>query len=101
MVVFRADEKRDCRLVEAAPLPVPLLYGIECAFPREVEHEEDSDGVIANQREHVDKLALATKIPYREGDFRVANRNGLFHEIHTCRKLARSASGEEWHVPSV
>ena len=40
--------------------------GIE---PREIKHEQNGHRIIADQRQHVDKLLLATEIPDAEGDF--------------------------------
>ena len=63
MIVFRTDKERDRGLVETSPLSIPLLDGIERALPRQVEHEENSDGVVAHEREHVHEFALAAEIP--------------------------------------
>ncbi len=86
MVVFGANEKRNGRLVEAAPLPVPLLDRVQRALARQVEHEEDGHGVVAHERQHVDELALAAQVPYGKRDFRVADRDGLLHKIDPCTK---------------
>jgi hypothetical protein len=69
MVVLGADKERNGGLVEASPLPVPLLDGVQGAFPCQVEHEEYGDGIVAHEWQHVDELALTAKIPDREGDF--------------------------------
>ena len=63
MVVLGTDEEGDRRLVEATALPVPLLDGVEGAFPRQVEHKQDGDGVVADKWQHVDEFTLAAKIP--------------------------------------
>ena len=63
MVVLRADEERNGGLVETPTLPVPFLDGVESALARQVEHEQDSDSVIANERQHVDEFPLTSKIP--------------------------------------
>lgn len=81
MVVLGADEERDGSLVEATPLAVPFLDGIEGRFAGEIKHEEDGDSIVADQRQHVDELPLAAEIPDGEGDFGVADRDGLLHEI--------------------
>ena len=73
MVIFCAHEKGNGRLVEAPSLPVPFFDGVQSAFPSEIEHEEDSYGVVANQGKHVDELSLTTEIPNRKGDLGVAN----------------------------
>lgn len=84
VVVFCADEKRDCGLVEAPALAVPLLDGIEGALAGEVEHEEDCDGVVADEGQHVDEFALAAQIPYGEGDFGIPDADCLFHKVDAC-----------------
>jgi len=73
MIVFGSDQERYRCLVEASSLTVPLLDGVERAFASQVEHEEDSHGVVAHQGKHVDKFSLPTKIPDGEGDLRVAD----------------------------
>lgn len=73
MVVLCANQEGDCRLVETAALPVPLLDAVQGALSCEVEHEEDGDCVVADEGQHIDKLALASEIPYREGDFCVSD----------------------------
>ena len=83
MVVLCADQEWDGGLVEASSLPVPLLDGVESALPRQVKHEEYRNGVIADQRQHVDELALASQISVGEGDFCVSDGDGLLHEIDT------------------
>jgi hypothetical protein len=84
MIVLGTDQERDCSLVEAAPLAVPLFDRVQCALPGQVEHEEYGHGIVADQRQHVHELALATKIPDGEGDFGVPDRDGLLHEVDTC-----------------
>ena len=85
MVVLCADEDGDGRLVEAAALAVPLLDAVESALARQVEHEEDGDGVVADEWQHVDKLALAAEVPYGERDFCIADRDGLLHKVDAER----------------
>ena len=83
VVIFRSYQERDGGLVEAAALTVPFLDGVECRFAGQVKHEEDGDGVVADQWQHVDEFALSTQIPDGESDLGVSNRNGLLHEIDT------------------
>jgi hypothetical protein len=83
VVVLCADEEGNGRLVEAAPLAIPLLDGVEGALARQIKHEEDGDGVVADEGQHVDKLALAAEIPDGEGDFGVADGDCLFHKVDT------------------
>ncbi len=83
MVILRPNQKWNGSLVEASPLPVPLLDGIERALSRQVEHEQNSDGIIADEWEHIYELALSAKIPDGEGDLGIPNGNRLFHEIDT------------------
>lgn len=86
VVILGADQKGDGGLVEAASLPVPLLDAVEGGFPRQIEHEKDGDGVVADERQHVDELALAAQVPDAEGDFGIADGDGLFHEVDACAK---------------
>ena len=83
VVVLCADQEGYRGLVKASSLAVPFLDGVEGALAGQIEHEQDGDGVVADERQHVDKLALATEIPDGEGDFRVPNGDGLLHEIDT------------------
>lgn len=83
MIVLGANQERDSSLVEASPLPIPLLDAVECALPCQIEHEQDGNGIIAHEWQHVDKLSLTSEIPDGEGDFCVSDRDGLFHEIDT------------------
>lgn len=85
VVVLGADQDGDSRLVESAPLAIPLLDAVESALARQVKHEEDGDGVVAHQRQHVDKLALAAQVPDGKGDFGVADGNGLLHKVDAQR----------------
>lgn len=85
MVVLGADQDGDGRLVESAPLAIPLLDAVERALARQVKHEEDGDGVVTHQRQHVDKLALATQVPDGKGDFSVSDGNGLLHKVDAQR----------------
>ena len=47
MVVFCPHQERDGGFVEAATLPIPLFYRVQCGFAGQVEHEEDGDCVVA------------------------------------------------------
>lgn len=73
VVVLGANQEGNSCLVEAATLSVPLLYAVESRLPCEIEHEENGDGIVADQWKHVDELSLPTKIPYREGDLGVTD----------------------------
>lgn len=64
VIVFRADQERDGRLVEASSLSIPFFDTVECGFAGQVEHEEDGDGVVADEWKHVDEFALTAEIPY-------------------------------------
>lgn len=83
MVVLGTNQYRNGCLVKPPSLAIPLLDAVECALSRQVEHEEDSNSIVANQRQHVDELALAAKIPNAECDFRVADADGLLHKVDT------------------
>ena len=73
MVVLGADEEGDGGFVEAPALAVPLFDAVEGGLAREVEHEEDGDGVVADEGEHVDEFSLPAQVPDAEGDFGVAD----------------------------
>jgi hypothetical protein len=62
-IVLGADQEGDGRLVEATPLAIPLLDAVQRALARQVEHEEDGNRVVADQRQHVDELALPAQVP--------------------------------------
>ena len=81
MIVLGADKEWNGRFVEASTLSIPLLDRIQGTLPREIKHEQDGNGVIANQGKHIDEFPLPSEIPYREGDFGVSYRDRLFHEI--------------------
>lgn len=81
MVILCANQERDGGLVEPPALAVPFLDRIESALPGEIEHEQNGNSVVTHQRKHVDKLPLATKIPDRKGNFRIADGDCLFHEV--------------------
>lgn len=85
VVVLRPDQDGDSRFVEPPALAVPLLDAVQRALPRQVEHEQDGHGVVAHEGQHVDKLALAAQVPDAEGDLRVADADGLLHEVHAQR----------------
>ena len=90
MVVFRPDQKRNRRLIEPPSLPVPFFDRVERALPRQVEHEEDGDGVVTDEWEHVDEFALTAEIPNGEGDFGVADRDGFFHEVDAYGAISKA-----------
>ena len=81
MIIFGANQERNGGFVEASSLPIPLFDAVECTLPCEIEHEENCNSIIADQRKHVDKFSLATQIPDGECDFSIADRYGLLHEI--------------------
>jgi hypothetical protein len=60
VIVLCADQEWYRCLVEATSLAVPLLDGVQCALPRQVEHEQYGHSIVANQGQHVYELALAT-----------------------------------------
>jgi hypothetical protein len=64
MVIFGSDQERDSRLVEASTLSIPFLDTVERGFACQVEHEKDCYGIVANERKHVDELALTSQVPY-------------------------------------
>lgn len=63
MIVLGSDQERNRSLIETSSLPVPFFDRIECAFPCEIEHEEDGNGIVADEGQHVDELPLPTQIP--------------------------------------
>ena len=83
MIILRADEERDGSFVEAATLAIPLLYRIEGALACEVEHEQNGNCIVTDQRKHINELALSAQIPNRECNFCIPNRNSLLHEVDT------------------
>lgn len=85
VVIFGADEERDGSLIKSSTLSVPLFDTVEGGFPSQVEHEEDGDGIVADERQHVDEFPLTTEIPNRKSDLCVSYRDGLFHKVDTCR----------------
>lgn len=72
MIILCADEERNRSLVETSALSVPFFDAVERRLSRQVEHEQNGNGVIAHERKHVDELPLATQIPYRKGNFSIA-----------------------------
>lgn len=82
-VEFGTNQKRYGGLVESAPLSVPLLDRVECAFSCKVEHEENGDSIIADEWQHVNEFALTTKIPYGECNLGIPYRDGLLHKVNT------------------
>lgn len=85
MVVFRSNQEWDGRLVESSSLSVPFFDAIERALPRQVEHEQDRNGIVAHQRQHIDELPLPSQIPNRKGDLGVPYRYRLLHEVDSQR----------------
>lgn len=85
MIVLGANKNRNRSFVEPPSLAVPLLDAIECAFPRQIEHEQDSYRIVANKWQHVDEFSLAAKIPYAERDFGVPDADCFLHEIDAKR----------------
>lgn len=77
-------------LVEAPRLAVPFFDGVQRRLARKVEHEEDGDGVVAHEREHVDEFTLPAQVPDAEGDFSVADGNGLFHKVDAWESMLAS-----------
>ena len=72
MIILCANQEWNSRLIESPALPIPFLDTIECGFPCQVEHEEDSDCVVADEGQHVDEFSLAAQVPDRKGYFGVA-----------------------------
>lgn len=85
VVIFCADQDGDGRFIESTTLPIPFLDTVEGAFPRQIEHEKNCNGIIADKGQHVDELSLAAKIPNREGDLCVPNGNSLLHKVDAQR----------------
>lgn len=81
VIVLCAYEDRNGRLVESSPLTIPLLDAVQRALAGQVEHKQDGHGIVAHERQHIDELALAAKIPDAEGNLGVADADGLFHEV--------------------
>lgn len=90
MVILCANQERDSGLIEAPSLPVPFFDGVQGALPCQVKHEQYGDSIVAHQRQHVDEFSLTTQIPDREGNFRVPDRDGLLHEVHTCKRQSQT-----------
>lgn len=49
MVVLGPNQEWNRSLIETSPLPVPFFDRIQCAFSREIEHEEDGNGIVADK----------------------------------------------------
>lgn len=81
MVVLGPHQDWNCRFIEPSALTIPFLDTVQGALTSKVEHKEDSDGVIANQGEHVDEFALTTQVPNGEGNLCVADGYCLLHEV--------------------
>lgn len=81
MVIFGTDQEGNGRLVEPATLSVPLLDRVQCAFAREIEHEQNCDSIVAHEGKHVDEFTLATQIPNRKRNLRIPNGDSLLHEV--------------------
>lgn len=73
MIVLGANQERNCRLIESTALSIPLLDRVERAFPGEIKHKQYRNGIITNQREHINEFSLSAQIPNRESDFGVSN----------------------------
>ena len=82
----REAEHRPTHLVKPPCLSIPLFHRVQRRLSRKVEHEQYGNGVIANEREHVYKLSLPSKVPDGECDCRPSDGNGLLHEINACRE---------------
>src|SRR5712671_1933791 len=82
-------------LVEPARLTIPLLDRIERRLAREIEHEQDGHGIVADEWKHVHKLALPAKVPDGECDRRPSHRDCLLHKVDalTCEWHGRLARG--------
>jgi hypothetical protein len=76
-------------LIEAPCLPIPLLDGVECGLATEVEHEQYCNGIVTDEGQHIDKLSLATEIPYGERYLCVADADCLLHKVDACVSPAR------------
>lgn len=96
LIIFGADKERNGCLVEPATLAIPFLDRIQRTLPGQIEHEEDGDGVIANKRKHVHEFSLPTQVPDRECDFRIPDRDGLFHEIDAWRTVRKGPLRCDW-----
>lgn len=83
MIVLGPDQEGNGRFVKPATLAIPLFNRVEGALAREIEHEENGHGIIADEWKHVDEFALTSQVPDRKGDFRVADRDGFFHKVNT------------------
>ncbi len=81
MVILRSHQEGYGSLVETPTLSIPFLDRVERALSCEIEHEENRDGVVADERQHVDKLALTSEIPNREGDLGIADGDGFLHKV--------------------
>jgi hypothetical protein len=102
MIVLCANQKRDGGLVEAAPLPVPLLDRIERTLSRQIEHEKYRNSIVANQWQHVDEFTLTTQIPDGECNLGVSDRDGLLHKVDTCAcQKVQAAEKAQCNVPNV
>lgn len=84
VVVLCTDKERNGGLVETSPLAIPFFDGVESALTGKIEHEENGDCIVADQRQHIDKLALAAEVPDGECYFRISNADCLFHKVDTC-----------------
>lgn len=82
VVVFCPDQEGNGRFVETPPLPIPFLDRVKGALAGEIEHEQDGNGIIADEWKHVDEFALSSEIPNGKSNLGVSDRDCLFHEIH-------------------
>jgi len=71
VVELGANQERECGLIQQPCLLVPVLHGRQRALARKIKHEEQSHGVVANERQHVEVLLLASQVPDTEGDIGV------------------------------
>ena len=101
MIVLGANQEGNRCLVEASALSVPFLDRVERAFSCEVEHEENSDGIVADKGQHVDELALPAEIPDRERNLGVSDGDGLFHEVDALPCQCRERVTGPLALPSV
>lgn len=83
VIILGTNQERNGSLVETTALAIPFFDRIERALACQIKHEQNGNSVIADQWQHIDEFALTTQIPDGESDFRIPDRNGLFHEVDT------------------
>jgi hypothetical protein len=64
MVIFGSNQEWYSGLVKAPSLSIPFFDAVERGLSCQVEHKKDRHGIVANERKHVDELALSTQVPY-------------------------------------